>query len=355
MIQSRPREGRFARVFRDRYLESLHDYRFFYDDVPTFGDVATAEHVFYFIPGINGTPGQFRFVLPSLTRVFGSRIHGQSLYLPEFSAQRPTWEKYTIVNVERRLDRLRADLRALFDRHEHVTVIASSNGFYDFAAASAALAPEILRDRLHLIWGACAPDHFEPTPWEKVFYPLNGFEHDGYRWFAYPNHNAFTVFNPETSNSYLWCDGPQRRRFRKADLESRFHFLGLEWDYVSPSQLGAAAAHVVRQIPGPLTCPAHCLVAANDGYWAGKPQDFVERTIRRYLPSAEIAFRPASHLWIVTPSFVTELFRAVKRGTSTRRPAVDPALRRVPAAGVQDGAAWAQPATRSSEQLDRTS
>jgi hypothetical protein len=344
----RSRTGCFARKFRDRYLESLHDYRFFYDDVTTVGDPATAEHVFYFVPGINGTPGQMRFVLPSLTRVFGSRIYFQALHLPEFSAQRPTWEKYTIVNVERKLDQLRADLAALLARHEHVTVIASSNGFYDFAAASAALAPETLRDRVHLIWGACAPDHFEPTPWEKVFFPLTGFEHDGYRWFAYPNQNALKIFNPETSNSHLWRDGSQHRRFRKTDLESRFNFLGLEWDYISPGQLAAAAAHVVRQIPGPLACPSHSLVAANDGYWAGKSHEFIERTIRKYLPETHVAFRPASHLWVVTPSYVTELFRDVKRGATTRRLAAEPALR----SGALPATEWAQPAARTTDDFE---
>ena len=166
---SRPREGRFARAFRERYLRSLDDYRFFYDDVTALGDRDDAEHIFYFVPGINGTPGQMRFVLPSLTRVFGSRIYFKALHLPEFSARRPTWEKYTIANLDRKLAQLRADLAQLLARHERVTVIASSNGFYDFAAAAGAFPPEELRERVHLIWGACAPDHFEPTPWERVF------------------------------------------------------------------------------------------------------------------------------------------------------------------------------------------
>ncbi|MBI5690715.1 MAG: hypothetical protein HZC55_11535 [Verrucomicrobia bacterium] len=306
-------EGHFARLFRERYLRSLDDYRFFYDDVDVIGDAAGAEHVFYFVPGINGTPGQVRFVLPSLTRVFGRRLQVRSLHLPEFSARRPTWMKYTLANVDRKLDRLQADLEQLLSRHEHVVVIASSNGFYDFAAAAGRLPAGTIRDRVHLVWGACAPDHFEPTAWERVFYPLNGFEYDGHRWFAYPNHNAFRWLNPDTSHSHAWSDGPQHRRFRKADLESRFRLFGLEWDYVSPSQLGAATRHVVRQIRAPLSCPTYALVAANDGYWQGKPRDLVERTIRRYAPDASITFQPASHLWVVTPSHVTALLREVKR------------------------------------------
>lgn len=306
------RDGRSARVFRERYLRSLRDYRFFYDDVNEIGNAATAAHVFYFVPGINGTPGQMRFVLPSLTRVFGSRIHLKALHLPEFSAHRPTWQKYTPANLDLKIARLRADLVALLARHPRLTVIASSNGFYDFAAAASAFPPDQWRDRVQLLWGACAPDHFEPTPWERVFYPISGFQHAGHRWFAAPNHNALHAFNPETSTSYRWRDGAHHRRFVKADLESRFHFLGLQWSYVSTSQLGAAVRHVVQQIRAPLDLPAAALVAAHDGYWRGLPPDAVESTIRRYLPDCDIVFKPTSHLWVVTPTYVTELLARIK-------------------------------------------
>jgi hypothetical protein len=171
-----------------------------------------------------------------------------------------------------------------------------------------------------LVWGACAPDRFEPTPWEHVFYPLNGFEHQGHRWFAYPNHNGLKIFNPETSHAFDWCDAGQNRRFRKADLESRFTVGGIEWDYVSTSQLSAATRYVVQQIRGPLRCPAHALVAANDGYWQGKPRPLVERTIRDYLPQVNLLFRPASHLWVVNPSFATDLFRQARRHDCCRLP-----------------------------------
>ena len=313
MISPKLREGRFAQAFRDRYLRSLHDYRFFYDDLTPIGSVEEADHVFYFVPGLNGTPGQLRFVLPSITRVFGSRIYLKALHLPEFSAHRPTWEKYSVANIDRKIAQLRSDLDTLLARHDRLTVIASSNGFYDFAAAASTFAPDVLRERVKLIWGACAPDHFGPTIWEDVFYSLNGFKHDGHRWFAYPNHNLLQRFNPETSHSHLWCDRSQRRRFMKADLESRFRFLGLEWDYVSPSQFAAATRHVVGQIQTPLACATHALVAANDGYWQGQSRDFVERTIRRYVPDCELMFKPTSHLWVVTPTYVTELLAQSKR------------------------------------------
>lgn len=312
MIPCCTHEGVFARLFRERYLRSLDDYRFFYDDLATLGDPSDAEYVVYFVPGINGTPGQIRFVLPSLTHVFGRRLYIKSLHLPEFSARRPTWLKYSLVNVDRKIARLQADLTDLLARHEHVIVIASSNGFYDFAAAAGRLPEDTLRERIHLVWGACAPDHFTNSPWERVFYPFNGFEYDGHRWFAFPNHNVLTHVNPETSHSHLWRDGLQHRRFRKADLESRFRLLGLEWDYISTSQLGGAVNHVVRQIQGPLPCPTWALVASHDGYWQGRPRDMVERTIRRYVPAAHLSFQPTSHLWVVTPSYVTALLREVK-------------------------------------------
>ncbi len=320
MNSSRSRTGRFTEAFRERYLRSLDDYRFFYDDVNSIGDPDHADHIFYVVPGINGTPGQMRFVLPSLTRVFGSRIYLKALHLPEFSALRPTWEKYTLTNVDRKLAQLRADLAGLLARHERVTVIASSNGFYDFAAAAGSFPADVLRERVHLLWGACAPDHFEPTPWERVFYPLSGFEHHGHRWFACPNHNALHAFNPETSTSFHWRDGRHRRHFVKADLESRFHFLGLQWNYVSTSQLGAAVRHVVRQVRAPLDLPAAALVAAHDGYWSGQSRDTVARTIHRYLPGCDLAFKPTSHLWVVTPTYVTELLARLKHTMTTLVP-----------------------------------
>lgn len=322
MKTTRHREGMFAAAFRERYLCSLRDYRFFYDDVAEVGNPDEADHVFYFVPGINGTPGQMRFVLPSLTRVFGSRIYLKALHVPEFSAQRPTWEKYSAANIDRKLAQLHQDLQGLLARHRRVTVIASSNGFYDFAAVAPAFAPGVLRERMQLLWGACAPDHFDRTPWERVFFPLSGFVHRGHRWFACPNHNALHAFNPETSTSFQWRDGRSRRCFVKADLESRFHCFGLQWNYVSTSQLNAAVRHVVRRISGPLDLPSAALVAANDGYWRGASRDAIEQAIRRYLPKCEFAFRPASHLWVVTPTYVTELLARLQRRTiSTARPA----------------------------------
>lgn len=304
--------GRFARAFRESYLRSLHDYRFFYDDLAEIGNPDEADHAFYFVPGTNGTPGQMRFMLPSLTRVFGPRVYVKALHLPEFSARRPMWEKYSLANVDRKPARLRDDLRGLLARFERVTVLCSSSGFYDFAAAAGELCAAVQPGRLHLLWGACAPDRFGTTPWEQVFYPLNGLLHDGHRWFAYPNHNLLQVFNPETSTSYPWRDGGNRRDFLKVDLESRFRCAGLDWCYTSPSQLGAVLRHVVGRIRGQLHLPADALIAADDGYWQGRSQAEVARVVRSYLPGCHLDFQPVSHLWVVTPTYVTALFERHK-------------------------------------------
>ncbi len=330
-----PDSGRFACAFRTRYLRSLGDYRLFYDDLDEIGNPDEADHAFYFVPGMNGTPGQMRFMLPSLTRIFGSRIYLKALHLPEFSAGRPVWEKYTLANVDRKLARLRDDLHALLARFERVTVLCSSNGFYDFAAAAGELCAAVPPGRLHLLWGACAPDCFRSTPWERVFYPLNGFMHQGHRWFAYPNHNLLQVFNPETSTSFHWRDGGCRRIFHKADLESRFRCAGLHWCYVSPSQLGAAVRHVVSRIRGPLHLPADALIAAKDGYWQGRSRDEVTRLVQSYLPGCQLDFQPVSHLWVVVPPYLTGLLerhrarlarRSFAHGTSFPPPALVPAL-----------------------------
>ena len=99
MKSSLGKTGAFALQFREKYLHSLHDLRFFYDDVAEIGNAETAEHAFYFVPGLNGTPGQMRFLLPSLIRVYGNNVYLKSLHLPEFSARVATWEKYTLENI----------------------------------------------------------------------------------------------------------------------------------------------------------------------------------------------------------------------------------------------------------------
>ena len=299
--------GVFARRFRDRYLRSLREHRFFYDDVAEIGNAADARHAFYFVPGINGTPGQMRFLMPAMARVFGSRVYLRALHTPEFSAHAPTWEKYQRPNVDRKLAQLRTDLAWMLARFERFAVLCSSNGLYDFLAAAEAFDPAEIESRIELAWGACAPDRIDPSPWEKVFFPLNGFVQDGHRWWAYPNHNAFTWLNPETSTSFAWADDAPRR-LHKVDLESRFRCGGLQWDYVSPSLLAEAVQHVVGQIRRPWRAASEAVVAANDGYWQGVSREDIEQVIRRYLPRVHCEFKPNSHLWVVNPTNITELF-----------------------------------------------
>lgn len=320
MNASTPPSGLFARQFRQRYLRSLRDYRFFYDDIAEIGNADEARHAFYFVPGLNGTPGQMRFMLPSLTRVFGRRLYLKALHLPEFSAHAPTWEKYSLANVDRKIAQLRADLRAMLARFERFAVVCSSNGFYDFAAAAEDFDAAELESRVQLVWGACAPNEFGGSAWEKIFFPLNGFVHAGHRWWAYPNHNLLSALNPETCATFAWRDG-ETRVLRKIDLESRFRCAGLLWDYISPSQLAEAAQFSVARIRRPWRAPAEALVAERDGYWQGTPRDEIERHIRRYLPHAHCEFKPDSHLWVVNPTNVTELFERLK----PRLPSLAPA------------------------------
>jgi hypothetical protein len=88
--------------------------------------------------------------------------------------------------------------------HDEVTVIASSNGFYDFIHAYDELNDARAGKRLTLLWGTCAPDRFEEPVREPIFYRMNGFVHNGRRWMAFPNHNLLRFVNPETTTTFRW-------------------------------------------------------------------------------------------------------------------------------------------------------
>jgi hypothetical protein len=302
------RQGRFASRFVSAYHRSLSDYRLFYDDIAELGNPSLAEHAFYYVPGISGSPGQMRFALPSLSRTFGPRVYMKGLDVAAFSAGLPIWDKYTVPNTERKLEQLRADLVALLDRFDRLVVVCSSNGMYDFLAAANAFAPGELESRVQLLWLSCAPDRYSPTVWERVFFPMNGIVVDGHRWFAYPNHDVLRVLNPETTSFLFWREGHQQRLVDKLDLESRFRCLGFDWDYISTSQLGEVARHVISQIARPWEAPVDTLIAADDGYWQGASEESVLTIIRRYVPHAHCAVRRGSHVGVVTPTNLTELF-----------------------------------------------
>mgnify|MGYP004357101429 CR=1 FL=1 len=66
--------------------------------------------------------------------------------------------------------------------------------------------------------------------------------------------------------------------------------------------------HMLRHHPGPIEIEAHVLVGANDGYWQDLTEDRVRAVIGTYLTNASFTFRPASHLWVMTPDHVAGLF-----------------------------------------------
>jgi pimeloyl-ACP methyl ester carboxylesterase len=300
--------------FKQRYLESLSFYKYFYDDVREYGSSDKPRRVFYFIPGFSGVAGQVRFIFPNLHALYGNDFYVRCCHLDAFSASKPIWEKYTTANLDARRTVIVADIKQLLDCHGEVVVLVSSNGFYDFVYAFDELASAAAEGRLKLLWGACAPDHFDDTLWESVFFGLNGFVHGGHRWFAYPNHNLLTAFNPETSTSLRWRFGSQAKTIHKVDLESRFVFANLYWDYVSVGCFNAMLDHMLRHGPGPIDIEAHVLVGANDGYWQGQSEDQVRAAVGKYLTNATYTFKPTSHLWVMTPENVAGLFDRLEGG-----------------------------------------
>lgn len=297
-------------LFRRRYLASLDFYKSFYDDLAEYGRPEGQRHALYFVPGFNGVPGQIRFALPSLTRLLGGDLYLRCLHLPEFSARRPIWEKYTPDNVAAKRARLAADLTELAGRFETVSVFASSSGFYDFLAAYREL-PEGAAERLRLIWVACAPDWAEESPWEAVFSALNGFDEGGFPWFCYPNANWLRFINNECTADKRWRLGPQRKTFFKNDLESRFVVGGFLWDCISIGCYNWVTAESVGASEYPIGIPAVVLVATEDGYWQGRSREVIEGVVRKYLSDAEILYRPTTHLWVTVPEHVTAALEAL--------------------------------------------
>ncbi len=294
-------------IFRKRYMESLGFYKHFYDDIHEYGSQESARKVFYFVPGISGVPGQIRFIFPSLFNRYGANMYVRCCYLPEFSATKPMWEKYTVENVDKKRDAIVEDLSALLSAHGDVTVIASSNGFYDFLHAYDELNDARAGKRLTLLWGACAPDCLKETLWEPFFYRMNGFVHNEYRWIAYPNHNLLKFLNPETTTTFKWRYESQKKTFFKIDLESRFMCFNLYWDYISVSCFNEMLGHMLRNVRKPIDVETRVLVAANDGYWRGRREDEIMAVIDKYVSKKTVTFKNASHLWVVAPENVTEL------------------------------------------------
>lgn len=282
-----------------------HDYRQFYDDFCEYGNSA-AETALYFIPGINGVPGQIRFALPSLIKRYGTDIYVRCLKVPEFSANTLIWEKYTPANMDRKRAQIISDLNELAENYKHVKIIVSSNGIYDFMFALNGL-NQGLFEKAVLFWVAVAPDSFDPTPWEKFFYRINGFQEDGHRWFAVPNSNMLKMLNPEVSVWHQWQREGVTKKWSKTDIEFRFHCFGMLWMYVSISRFNEMLAYMRKDAQFPIPIQSYILAATADGYWQGKPQAAITRLIGRYFTDNEVLYRKASHLWVLTPDNLDDL------------------------------------------------
>ena len=294
--------------FLQRYCDALSNYRHFYDDLDEYGNPDTCNEVFYFIPGMSGTPGQLRFGLPSIVRKFGTRIYVKCLHLDEFSSQRPTWTKYTAENLQKRRRQIVRDLTELSARFRRIRIIASSTGFYDFLGSYQQL--EGIENSLILYWLSCAPDQVSRSIWESYFYRLNGFTHDGMKWYAYPNHQLLKFFNPECGTKTSWKHRRQQKIFYKNDLESRFSCLGMIWDYVSTECFNFILQNnleVFREKGRIVELETHVLAATKDGFWDDSSPEIILATMDKYLARRRIIFKETSHLWVVTPDNLYEL------------------------------------------------
>ena len=298
--------------FLKAYESSLKNvYRYFYDDLDVYGDI-NADHAIYFIEGIGGVPGQIRFAIPSLIRYFGTNIYIKSLNLKEFSSQEYIWNKYTLENIDKKRDKIISDLNSLAKKHERITIVVSSNGFYDFLYAYSKLNKTLLK-KAELVWCAVAPDHFLPTKWENFFYRLNGFTKDGHRWFAFPNNNILKFLNPELKLNHKWENSGLKKTFNKNDLEFRFKCYGLWWGYASVSCFNEMLKHITENSKYPIVIKSYILVAATDGYWQGKPVSEIQKHLDKYLTNKEVMYKKASHLWLLMPDNITEILHLMKK------------------------------------------
>lgn len=297
----------FQEHFKERYKESLGFYKHFYDDLWQYGSEKNPEKVFYFVPGLNGTPGQIRFALPSIIKRYGENIYIRCCHLKEFSALIPTWEKYTSDNIDKKRQIIIADLIELCSRHDHVVVLTSSTGFYDFVGAYDEIVKCVSLDKLTLLWSACAPDHFNDTVWGKLLYPLNGFTHNGYRWSAYPNNDLLKFINPETTTKFRWRYQSQKKTFFKIDLESRFVCFNVYWAYFSLDCFNVMLRHILKNVTKIMEIETHVLVASNDGFWQGRSKDEISEVIGKYVDPASVLIKDASHLWVAAPENLSEL------------------------------------------------
>lgn len=298
--------------FLSAYEKSLKIYyRYFYDDFHEYGN-KDARHAIYFIEGIGGVPGQIRFAFPSIIKYFGTDIYIKSLYLKEFSSKELIFDKYTIGNTDKKREKIVDDLNELGKKYHRITIIASSNGFYDFLYAYSKLS-KLLLSKSELIWCAVAPDHFDPTKWERIFYHINGFTKDGYKWFAFPNTNLLEKLNPELKLTHKWKYQGMRKTFYKNDLEFRFKCFGLWWGYTSIDCFNAILSYMINKSIFPIEMKSYILVATNDGYWQGKSTKEIAGHLDKYLSNKQVIYKPSSHLWLLMPENMYELLNLTGR------------------------------------------
>jgi hypothetical protein len=257
---------------------------------------------------LNGVPGQVRFAMPAIKKIFGKDVHIKCLYLDEFSAQQPIWIKFTFDNVEKKATTILADLTDLLRDFDKVDISASSSGFYDFANAYGK-GLDALKDRLTLFWVACAPPQFKTSAWDAIFYKLNGFQHQSYRWVAFPNMDLLRFIHSETSTKFKWKVNQESKSLFKVDLESRFRCGNSLWFYASVDCFNACLTHAVRQQHFPLDVTTYILAADKDGYWDHAPQAEMTAILHQYVKSPKILFKKMSHLWVAVPDNITELLR----------------------------------------------
>lgn len=294
--------------FLKRYYDSLSTFRHFYDDLYEYGNPETCNEVFYFIPGMSGAPGQLRFGLPSIMQRFGNRIYVKCLHLDEFSSHRPTWTKYNKENLEKRRQKIAHDLTEMSKRFARIRVVVSSTGFYDFLGSYQQL--EQIEDKLVLYWLSCAPDQVSESVWESYFYRVNGFSHEGMKWYAYPNLQLLKYLNPECGTKTRWKHRGQKNVFYKNDLESRFSCFGMLWDYVSTECFNFILQNNLdefRKTGRIVEIETHVLAATRDGFWDDSSPEIIMGTMDKYIAQRRTIFKETSHLWVVTPDNLYEL------------------------------------------------
>lgn len=302
------KKGWFTDRFLDKYHRSLFFYKHFYDDLFEYGNKEDCEEVIYFIPGFNGTPGQVRFGIPGIMKKFGHKVYIRCLYLDEFSGKYPYWMKYNEKNLKKRRDKIVEDIYELAETGKKIRVFVSSTAFYDFLSVYPRL--KVIKERIILYWGSCAPDSVSPGKWESFFYRLNGFFYNGMKWYSYPIHRFIKAINPECLDRYQWKYKGQRNTFYINDIESRFFVSGILWDYISTDCynfiIDSNLANF-RETGELMDMEVHILAATKDGFWDDSGPENIERTVNKYTRYERIIYKPTGHLWVVTPENISEL------------------------------------------------